>query len=108
RHRARTRPPRGGATPWLCTRRALAVAGRPRLLPAARIRVGADSARPLVLPSLLDGREPVDADGVSLRDVRVEAAVAHLLLDPAVVLRALGLEAHQRHAVAARVGDPLD
>ena len=33
---------------------------------------------------------------------------AHLLVDPVVVLRALAVEAHQRDAVAARVGDALD
>ena len=56
----------------------------------------------------LHGGQPVDALGVLLRDVLVEAAVAHLLVDPRVVLRALALELHERDAVAARVGDALD
>ena len=38
----------------------------------------------------------------------VEPAVARLLVHPRVVLRALPVEPHQRDAVAARVGNPLD
>src|ERR671931_237111 len=52
-------------------------------------------------------REPVDRDRVPLGHVRIEQAVAPLVLEPREPLGPLAFVRHQRHAVAARVGDAI-
>src|SRR5205823_10554236 len=55
----------------------------------------------------LERRQAVDRRAVLLADV-VAQAVRALALEPQLALRALADVVHQRHAVTARVGDPID
>src|SRR5439155_1445403 len=91
----RSRPARRSSTPRRAPRRRRAPARPARGRPSAE----------------LDRGQPVERRGVLLALVveqGVLAADAQLLLRPCVVVGPLALVAHQRNAVAARVGDPLD